>query len=194
MRYLAQLLLLFLFLTTLAGVMPRLAFAQENTEKKTDTPADEAPSEQSNDDTPLTIFPHSETSRYWISGQANIVFQWHPTFPAKYSGTNSLSPGAQSATTHILTLYMGYQLTHTTEVLADIEDATGGGIGSALGLAGFTDLDSVRTVQGVALSKAPYLARLMLHQIIPLSDDRISAERGPLAWPLRSRRGELNFG
>jgi high affinity Mn2+ porin len=155
---------------------------------KTDAPAA--------DETPLTIFPHSETSRYWISGQANVVFQWHPTFPAKYSGTNSLSPGAQSATTHILTLYTGYQLTHTTEVLADIENATGGGIGSALGLAGFTDLDSVRTVQGVALSKAPYLARLMLRQIIPLSDERISAERGPfsLATSLPARRIEFRVG
>jgi len=160
----------------------------------------QAPSENTEasapEEMPLTIFPHSRTSRYWISGQANIVFQWHPTFPAKYSGTNSLSPAAQSATTHILTLYMGYQLTHTTEVLADIENATGGGIGSALGLAGFTDLDSVRTVQGVALSKAPYLARLMLHQIIPLSDDQISAERGPmgLATSLPARRIEFRVG
>ena len=59
------------------------------------------------------------------------------------------------------------RLTHTTEVLADLEDATGGGIGGAVGLAGITDLDDVRTVQGIQLSRAPYLARLMLRQIIP---------------------------
>jgi high affinity Mn2+ porin len=148
------------------------------------------------DETPLTIFPHSETSRYWISGQANVVFQWHPTFPAKYSGPNSLTPEAQSSTTHVLTLYTGYQLTQTTEVLTDFEDATGGGIGNAFGLAGFTDLDAVRTVSGIPLAKSPYLARLMVRQIIPLSGERVSAERGPLglATSLPARRIEIRVG
>jgi high affinity Mn2+ porin len=144
----------------------------------------------------LTLFPHSETSRYWISGQANIVFQWHPTFPALYSGTNSLTPQAQSATTHVLTVYTGYELTHTTEVFADGEYATGGGIGKAFGLAGYTNLDAVRTVQGVPLASAPYLARLMIRQIIPLSDDTVAAERDPLhlATTVPARRLEFRFG
>jgi high affinity Mn2+ porin len=145
---------------------------------------------------PVTLFPHSQTSRYWISGQGNMVFQWHPTFPAKYSGPNSLTTPAQSATTHILTLYTGYELTHTTEVLADLEDATGGGIGTAVGLAGITNLDDVRTVQGAQLSRAPYLARLMLRQIIPLSSDPVDAPRGPmgLATSLPARRIEIRIG
>jgi high affinity Mn2+ porin len=144
----------------------------------------------------LTLFPHSETSRYWISGQANVVLQWHPRFPAPYTGPNSLTPWPQSATTHILTLYTGYELTHTTEVFADAEYATGGGIGTALGLAGYTNLDSVRTVSGVTLSRAPYLARLMLRQIIPLSTERVSAQRGPLALAtsLPARRIEFRIG
>jgi high affinity Mn2+ porin len=144
----------------------------------------------------LTLFPHTESSRYWISGQANIVFQWHPTFPSPYTGPNSLSAGAQSATTHVVTLYTGYELTRTTEVFADIEDATGGGIGGALGLAGYSDLDSVRTVQGIALSKSPYLARLILRQIIPLSDEQVVAERDALdlATSLPARRIEFRAG
>lgn len=144
----------------------------------------------------LTMFPHSESSRYWISGQANIILQWHPTFPAMYTGTNSLSPGAQSSTTHVFTLYTGYELTHTTEVFADIEDATGGGIGNALGLAGYTNLDSVRLVQGLPLSKNPYLARLLLRQIIPLTDERVEAERDPLHLhtTLPARRIEFRVG
>lgn len=146
----------------------------------TETVGVTTPEETASDD-PVTIFPHSESSRYWISGQANIIFQWHPTFPAKYSGPNSLTAEAQSATTHVLTLYTGYELTHTTEVFFDLEDATGGGIGTALGLAGYTNLDSVRTVQGIALSKAPYMARLMLRQIIPLSKEQVAEDRGPLA-------------
>jgi high affinity Mn2+ porin len=145
---------------------------------------------------PLTMFPHSDTSRYWISGQANVILQWHPTFPAKYTGPNSLTPWAQSATTHILTLYTGYELTHTTEVFADIEDASGNGIGTALGVAGYTNLDSVRLVQGLPLSKAPYLARLIFRQIIPLSHESVEAERDELhlATSLPARRIELRGG
>lgn len=145
---------------------------------------------------PVTLFPHSESSRYWISGQANVVFQWHPTFPAKYTGRNSLTPASQSATTHILTLYTGYELTHTTEVFADAEYATGGGIGTANGLAGYTNLDSVRTVQGVPLAATPYLARLMLRQIIPLTEERVEAERDEfhLATSVPARRIEFRIG
>ena len=38
----------------------------------------------------VSIFPHSSTSRFWISGQINNILQWHPTFRAKYRGENSL--------------------------------------------------------------------------------------------------------
>jgi high affinity Mn2+ porin len=145
---------------------------------------------------PLTVFPHSESSRYWISGQANVVFQWHPSFSAQYSGPNSLTAGAQSATTHILTLYTGYELSHTTEVFADAEYATGGGIGTAVGLAGVTDLDSVRTVQGIPLATTPYLARLMIRQIIPLTGERVEAGRDQLnlATSVPARRIEFRIG
>ena len=145
---------------------------------------------------PETLFPHSDTSRYWISGQTNIVLQWHPSFPAKYSGTNSLTPWAQSATTHVLTLYTGYELSHTTEVFADLEDATGNGIGNANGLAGYTNMDSVRLVEGIPLSKAPYLARFMLRQIIPLTQERVEADRDELhlATSLPTRRIEFRLG
>jgi high affinity Mn2+ porin len=142
---------------------------------------------------PVTIFPHSETSRYWVSGQANIILQWHPSFPAKYSGLNSLHSQAENATSKVFTLYLGYQLTHTTEVFLDMESASGHGISEALGLAGFTNLDVVRNPQ---LSHAPYVARAMIRQIIPLSSDRITSERGPfaLATSLPVRRIEIRAG
>jgi high affinity Mn2+ porin len=171
-----------------------------NLAPSTDPTADsseEQPAEETSPSDMLTMFPHSETSRYWVSGQGNLVLQWHPTFPAKYSGPNSLSAPAQSATTHVLTVYTGYQLTRTTEIFGDAEYATGGGIGTALGLAGYTNLDSVRTVQGVALAEVPYLARLMVRQIIPLTDERWeSSERDEfhLATSLPPRRIEIRAG
>ena len=143
-----------------------------------------------------TLFPHTESGRYWISGQANIILQGHPAFRAQYSGRNSLTNWAQYTTTHVLTLYTGYELTQTTEVFADVDDATGNGIGNADGLAGYSNLDAVRLVQGMPLSKAPYLARLMLREIIPLTKERTQADRDELdlATSLPTRRVEFRLG
>ena len=145
---------------------------------------------------PETLFPHTETGRYWISGQANVILQGHRAFRAEYSGPKSLTNWAQSATTHVLTLYTGYELTHTTEVFADLEDATGSGIGNTDGLAGYSNMDSVHLASGLSLSRAPYLARFMLRQIIPLTKQRVEAERDELhlATSLPARRIEFRLG
>ena len=155
-----------------------------------------SPDSTDSDGTPLTFLPHSETSRFWISAQGNVILQWHPSFPAKYSGANSLSAAAQSATSRVFTIYTGYALSHTTEVFLDVEDSTGTGIGNSLGLAGFTNLDVVRSAAGVPLSHAPYLARLLLRQIVPLSKSTGSAERSflGLATSLPRRRFEFWAG
>jgi high affinity Mn2+ porin len=179
------------------------AFCTASAQQSTPSPADNSnprevqtstgsPDEKEKGDA-VTMFPHSETSRYWISGQANIILQWHPSFPAKYSGPNSLHSKAENATSKVFTLYLGYQLTQTTEVFLDSESASGHGIGEALGLAGFTNLDVVRNPQ---LSHTPYLARAMIRQIIPLSSDRVTAERGifALATTLPARRIEIRAG
>ncbi|HJY85531.1 MAG TPA: carbohydrate porin [Candidatus Acidoferrales bacterium] len=148
-------------------------------------PSSEAP--------PTTVLPHSESSRFWVSGQANIILQWHPGFPAKYAGMNSLQPAGENATSQVLTLFTGLKLTPTTEVLADVEMAAGRGLSSVQGVAGFPNLDVVRNPQ---LSKAPYLARFMLHQVLPLSSETVAAERGPLglATALPRRRLEFRIG
>jgi len=143
-----------------------------------------------------TIFPHTESGRYWISGQANIVVQGHGAFPARYSGPDSLTNWAQTATTHLLTLYTGYQLTQTTEVFLDVEDATGTGIGNTAGVAGYVNLDAVRLRLDVPGAKDPYLAQFMLRQIIPLTKERTAADRDELdlATSLPTRRIEFRLG
>jgi len=151
------------------------------------------PGSDSSDAGPVTLFPHSDTSRYWISGQANIILQWHGSFPAKYTGTNSLRPEAENGTSKVYTLYLGYELTSTTEVFFDMESAGGHGLSNSLGLAGVTNLDVVRNT---TLSQDPYVARLMLRQIIPLTDERVEAERDELhlATSLPARRIEFRIG
>src|SRR5712692_148119 len=144
-------------------------------------------------DSPATVFPHSESTRWWLSGQINVIFQWHPSFHAPYTGPQSLPPDAEHAASRVLTLYTGAQLTPSTEFLFDLESAGGRGIGDAFGLAGITNLDVVRNP---SLGSKPYVARVMLHQIIPLSHERVAAARGPfsLARDVPVRRLELLLG
>jgi high affinity Mn2+ porin len=178
-----------------ALVTPRLAGAQDSAPepKPQDSAPAAAPDDAHGDDPQLTLFPHSESSRYWISGQANIILQWHGAFPAAYSGPNSLRPEGENATSKVYTLYLGYEITPTTEVFLDMESAGGRGLSDALGVAGFTNLDVVRNP---SLGATPYLARAMLRQIIPLSDERIESERDPfhLATSVAARRIEFRMG
>jgi hypothetical protein len=145
------------------------------------------------DASPATVFPHSETARWWVSGQVNIVFQTHADFHALYSGPNSLSARAEHATSRVLTLYTGYQLSKHTDVLFDLESAGGRGISDALGMAGFTNVDVVRNPQ---LGSKPYLARLMVHHVFALSAKEEDAERTPtsILTKLPVRRFELRAG
>ena len=144
------------------------------------------------DPNPVMI-PHPESDRWWISGQGNFISQWHPAFHSPYQGPNSLSPEAQDATSRVLTLYTGVRLTNNAELLCDVQEAGGHGIGEALGVAGFPNLDIVRNP---ALSEAPYIARLMWHQIIPLGSEQAPSVRTPysLFSSLPVRRLEIRFG
>jgi hypothetical protein len=149
--------------------------------------------EQNPDPTQTTVFPHSMDSRYWISGQMNFIFQAHPGFPALYTGEHSLSPYSENATSRVLTLFTGLQATRNTDLLLDVESTGGRGISDAFGLAGFTNLDVVRNPD---LGSTPYLARLMVHQTIPLSSEQQESERTPfaLSTSVPIRRLEFRLG
>ncbi|MGB9233659.1 MAG: carbohydrate porin [Terriglobales bacterium] len=144
------------------------------------------------DDTPA-MFPHFKDTRFWLSGQANFIFQTHPPFPALYSGTHSLSPNYEKATSRVLTLYTGVRLNDSTELLVDIEEAGGAALTSGFGLAGNTDLDIVRNP---LLSKTPYLGRGMIHKVFALSKDKVENGRNALSLfeELPRRRLEVRFG
>ena len=86
------------------------------------------------EETVPTMFPRLK-GRIWISGQANFIFQTNPPFPALYSGPNSFQPYYEKATSRVLTLYTGLQLSKLIEVLADAEESGGQGLSQALGLA-----------------------------------------------------------
>jgi high affinity Mn2+ porin len=140
-----------------------------------------------------SMFPHLKDSRFWLSGQANFIFQTHPDFPALYSGPHSLGTHYEKATSRVVTLYTGVRLSNSTEILVDIEEAGGAALSAGLGLAGDTDLDIVRNP---LLSKAPYLARGMIHKVFALSKDQVENQRSffSLFEELPRRRLEIRFG
>jgi high affinity Mn2+ porin len=156
------------------------------------TASPNVPDQAPNDD-PESIFPHFKDTRFWLSGQANFIFQTHPPFYAAYSGPNSLQPNYEKATSRVLTLYSGLRLNNSTEILVDVEEAGGAALSQGLGLAGNTDLDIVRNP---LLSKAPYLGRGMIHKVFALSKDKIENQRSFLSLfdELPRRRLELRFG
>jgi len=142
---------------------------------------------------PESMLPHLKDTRFWLSGQMNFIFQVHPDFPATYSGTHSLNPNYEKATSRVLTLYTGVRLNNSTELLVDIEEAGGAALSQGFGLAGNTDLDIVRNPE---LSKAPYLGRGMIHKVFALSKDKIENERSFLSLfdELPRRRLEVRLG
>jgi hypothetical protein len=74
-----------------------------------------------------------------------------------------------------------------------VQEAGGHGLSEALGMAGAFNL---RVVRNPSLSKAPYIVRLMWHQIIPLSEEKVANPRSPysLFRELPARCLELRFG
>jgi high affinity Mn2+ porin len=171
---------------------PADLLAQESSSIQASATAEAADS-SSETDSMLTMLPHLERDRFWISGQANFISQWHPGFHSPYAGPNSLSAAAQDATSRVLTLFTGARLSGSTEFIFDVQETGGNGIGAALGVAGFPNLDVVRNP---TLSKAPYVARLMWHQVIPLSGKKVVVDRTPFAlFPqLPESRLEVRFG
>jgi len=140
-----------------------------------------------------TMFPHSADSRWWVSGQVNVIFQANLPFYAQYSGAHSFKPNYDQAVSHVETLFTGFQIAKNSEVLADFEEAGGLGLSGVVGIAAFPNLDAVRDA---TLSEAPYLARIMYHQIIPLSPNDTEGSRNPLSTfsQLPTRRLELRIG
>ena len=150
-------------------------------------------SEETTKDPATTVFDHPATTKYWISGQMNWIGQGHGAFPAEYSGPNSLKNTSEFAVSEVVTLYTGYEATQNLQVLVDIEEAGGKGISSALGLAGFTNLDVVRNPY---LGGSPYLARALVRYTIPLGGGETELERSWLNLATRapSRRLEIVAG
>ncbi len=177
---------------------PTVRFLEPTPDGSRQRAANPKPAASAVQDPPVvTMAPHSEDSLYWISGQANIIFQGRLPFHSPYEGTNSFRNSAEYKTSLIGTLYTAVRPTrsirYATDFILDVESAGGRGLSEALGLAGFTNVDVVRNPN---LGSTPYLARYQIHQVIGLSGLNAGQEPGPfaLAPGVPVRRIELRIG
>jgi hypothetical protein len=145
----------------------------------------------------VTMAPHHGNGRYWLSGQANIIFQGNLPFHSPYVGTNSFRGASEYKTSLLGTLYTALRPTksirYNTDLILDLESSGGRGLSQALGLAGFTNLDVVRNP---TLGTTPYLARYQIHQVIGLTQETTPQEPGffALAPSVPMRRIEIRLG
>jgi hypothetical protein len=145
----------------------------------------------------VSMLQHTGDSRYWISGQANIIFQGRIPFHSLYQGANSFHGSAEYKTSLLGTLFLALRPTtsirYNNDLILDVESTGGRGLSQALGLAGFTNLDVVRNP---TLSSLPYLARYEIHQVFGLTRENVSQETGPfgLAPTVPVRRIEFRAG
>jgi len=76
---------------------------------------------------------------YMIGGQTTVVWQYHPAFRSPYEGPRSLDHRPEDAVSHSYTLYTGVRLLPWLDLYVAPEMIRGGGIGTGIGLAGYTN-------------------------------------------------------
>jgi len=144
----------------------------------------------------VTIFPH-QGERFWVSGQANVIFQGRIPFHSPYEGPNSFRNSAEYKTSMVETLYTAVRRNrstrYNTDFIFDMETAGGRGLSEALGLAGFTNLDVVRNP---TLGSKPYIARYGIHQVFGFTDRTANQDANMFApaSDVPERRIELRAG
>jgi high affinity Mn2+ porin len=113
---------------------------------------------------------------YSLHYQMTMATQYHPSFSAKYSGKNSLSPDAESATAFVTTLFADVRLWPGAELLFNPEMSGGRGLSSTLGVAAFPDGIVYRVGDP---APAVYVARLAISQTFGLGGGKVLNAGGP---------------
>ncbi len=84
--------------------------------------------------------PVASASTDWnVHGQTTVIAQGYPRFRSPYQGTNSLPGGGQARETWTVDAFLGWRLWEGGEFYFNPELAQGFGIGTTLGLAGFSN-------------------------------------------------------
>lgn len=128
-----------------------------------------------------------------LHGQATNVTQWHPSFRAPYTGTNSLQPGNASAETTDATLYLGLRPWRGGEFYLNPEVEQGFGLSDTLGVAGFPSAEAYKVG-----TDQPYvrLQRAFLRQVIDLGGtaEKVDDDANQLAGTRSSDNLTITIG
>jgi high affinity Mn2+ porin len=129
---------------------------------------------------PTTTFqtpPGADAENWNWHAQNTDIVQYHPGFPASYSGPNSLSSANEVKETASLDLYAGARLWRGAEAHADGLMWQGFGLSKTLGVEGFPNGEAFRLGTDVPNVN---LARLFIRQTIGLGGEQEPIEDGPL--------------
>lgn len=117
-----------------------------------------------------------EKSQIWnFHFQNTAITQYHPAFPSRYSGKNSLLKTAETPISVTATLFFGLKLWNGARVYFNPELSGGAGFSKTTGVAGFPNGEVYRVSDP---SPHIYIARLYAEQVFPLSSDYEYMEDG----------------
>lgn len=120
--------------------------------------------------------PSAGDERLSLHFQTTIATQWHPAFDARWSGRNSLRPGAESATSVVTDVFAGARAWRGAEVWVEPELSGGRGLSDTLGVAAFPSGEVYRVG-----SPAPsvVIGRAFVRQTFGLGGGAVRVEAGP---------------
>jgi high affinity Mn2+ porin len=121
--------------------------------------------------------PAAKEQLWNIHGQATYVGEWHPSFPAKYSGTESLDNHSQTAETFSADLFLGARLWNGAEFHLDGLFWQGFGFNQTLGIEAFPSAQAYK-VGSFHGNVAP--VRVFVRQTIGLGGDQETVADDPL--------------
>jgi high affinity Mn2+ porin len=114
--------------------------------------------------------------RFSLHFQLTVATQAHPSFPALYSGRNSMQTGAESATSVVTDLFIGVRPWPGAELYFQPELSGGSGLSQTRGVAAFPSGEVYR-VGNPNPTVLP--ARAFLRQVIGLGGGKLPVEAGP---------------
>ncbi len=123
--------------------------------------------------------PEPEWAPKLLGMQFNGVYQNVPGFTSPYAGLNTFKTdnGRGVDFTQTYGVYIGSQVVSNLQTYLDIEWFRGNGVSDGVGLGGYINGDVIRAGSS-NLPKEPFIARLYLRYVLPLSPETEKIERG----------------
>ncbi|HTZ34507.1 MAG TPA: carbohydrate porin [Stellaceae bacterium] len=133
------------------------------------------------------------TEDWAIHAQSTLTTQFHPGFPAAFSGSDSLKATAQARETFDLTLYGGVRPWNGAEFWVNPEVDQGFGLSNTVGAAGFPSGEAYRVGEWDPYARLP---RVFLRQTIDLGGEpeKVDSDLNQLAMLQTADRLVLTLG